>query len=746
MSHAGSHLRLVAAGQPSGLDDGMAPTRDSRREGGRGGQVFARRDGTPLDSSGNRPGAGRQPLAAGSSPGSAGEGPGRARRLIGQMLLDRGEVTAGDLVKAIALRQREAARIGDILIANGWADEEAVIAALCDQWNARPVPLATSPPDPDLLDQAGVTRCLAGGFVPWRRLAGATVIVTSRPERFAEDCRTLPAAMGPFVMGLATEDAIQGAIMALRRTALARRAETRTPPEQSVRGRQGNGIPDVIAVVTGGTLALLLTAPWALILALMLWSVVTLVLTMALKVSAAIASGLQRPPVPADGNHDRTRAPHHGAAGALPVVSIIVPLFGEDTIAPRMIKRFARIDYPRELLDIVIAVESDDTATRRALSALRLPRWMRVVAIPGGPIRTKPRALNFALDFCRGSIVGVWDAEDAPAPDQIHHVVRTFREAPPDVACLQGVLDFYNRDRNWLSRCFAIEYAAWFRVVLPGLSRLGLVLPLGGTTLFFRRDVLETVGAWDAHNVTEDADLGVRLARHGYRTAIIATVTGEEPNARVLPWVRQRSRWLKGYAMTWAVHMRHPLRLLADLGWKRFLGVQVLFLGTLSQFALAPVLWAVWLVPDSLGQTGFNLSVLLAGLFVASEAVNMLIGFIGVRRAGHRRLMKWVPTMIAYFPLGTVAAAKALYEAAVRPFYWDKTAHGLADDEAEHADPPKPAATPAGSGTPARPEASALSGRRHLLLLPPPVSVRPASATVRPVARAVVTADEIAGE
>ena len=141
---------------------------------------------------------------------------------------------------------------------------------------------------------------------------------------------------------------------------------------------------------------------------------------------------------------------------------------------------------------------------------------------------------------------------------------------------------------NWLSRCFTIEYATWFRVILPGLARMGLPIPLGGTTLFFRRTILDRLGGWDAHNVTEDADLGIRLARHGYRTELIPTTTYEEANCRPWPWVRQRSRWLKGYAVTWAVHMRNPARLWRDLGPWRFFGVQVLFVGTLSQFITAP--------------------------------------------------------------------------------------------------------------------------------------------------------------
>ncbi len=212
-------------------------------------------------------------------------------------------------------------------------------------------------------------------------------------------------------------------------------------------------------------------------------------------------------------------------------------------------------------------------------------------------LTTKPRAMNYALDFCRGEIIGVWDAEDAPVKDQIEHVVSRFAQAPPEVVCLQGILDYYNPRTNWLARCFTIEYASWFRVVLPGIARMGLVVPLGGTTLFFRRDKLEELGGWDAHNVTEDADLGVRLCRAGYRTELIDTVTYEEANCRPWAWVKQRSRWLKGFMVTYLVHMRNPRQLLADLGpvavprpFRRFLSAPS------AQFLLAPVLWSFWLI------------------------------------------------------------------------------------------------------------------------------------------------------
>jgi len=370
------------------------------------------------------------------------------------------------------------------------------------------------------------------------------------------------------------------------------------------------------------------------------------------------------------------------------VVSILVPLYGECDIAPRLIRRLSRICYPRELLDVLLIAEADDMRTRTALANTALPRWMRQITVPAGTLKTKPRALNFALDFCRGRIIGVYDAEDAPAPDQIHRVVRRFHETGPDLACLQGVLDYYNPHTNWLSRCFTIEYATWFRIVLPGLQRLGLVLPLGGTTLFFRRDTLESLGGWDAHNVTEDADLGIRLARHGYRTEIIDTVTAEEANCRLLPWIRQRSRWLKGYAVTYAVHMRSPRKLLADLGWWRFAGVQILFLGTLSQFVLAPLLWSFWLPVlgfghplDGLAPIGFFLAVGL--IFLLSEVFNIAVAMVATSGRRHRRLRPWAFTLHLYYPLAAMAAYKALWETVTRPFYWDKTAHGKFDgDEA----------------------------------------------------------------
>ena len=374
----------------------------------------------------------------------------------------------------------------------------------------------------------------------------------------------------------------------------------------------------------------------------------------------------------------------------LPRISVLVPLYKETEIAPRLVRRLSRLTYPKHLLEVVLVLEEEDTRTRGALLSADLPGWMRIQVVPGhGTLRTKPRAMNYALDFCDGDIIGIWDAEDAPAPDQLERVVAGFARAPADVACLQGILDYYNATENWLSRCFAVEYASWFRIVMPGISRLGLVMPLGGTTLFVKRKALEDMGGWDAHNVTEDADLGVRLHRFGYRTQMVWTVTGEEAACRPIAWVKQRSRWLKGFMITYMVHMRRPIALWRDLGWARFLGVQAFFLGSCGQFLLSPIVWTFWLILLGLehpaGQALPQWVVLgSAALFLMAELVNMTIGWLAMARPGMRRLRWVLPTMGLYYLLGALAAYKALYELARIPFYWDKTQHGQ-DKASRHA-------------------------------------------------------------
>jgi cellulose synthase/poly-beta-1,6-N-acetylglucosamine synthase-like glycosyltransferase len=367
----------------------------------------------------------------------------------------------------------------------------------------------------------------------------------------------------------------------------------------------------------------------------------------------------------------------------LPKITLLIALYREPETLPVLLQALEALDWPRERLEVLLALEADDAATLAALASLAPPPFLRVLTVPPGEPRTKPRALNFALDFAEGEIVGVYDAEDRPDPDQLRRVAAVLRDSPPDVACVQCRLTYYNTSENWLTRCFGIEYAIWFDVMLAAFRDLGFPVPLGGTSVFFRRRALERVGAWDAHNVTEDADLGMRLAREGFRTEICGSTTHEEANSRLGPWIRQRSRWLKGYMTTWLVHMRDPRALFRDLGPVGFLGFQALFVGAAVAYLGLPLFWAAWglgvagLGPAWLDVTPFWALAAVAVVQLSGWLAMLCAALIATARRGLWALQVFIPTLVFYWPIGALAAWLALAEMFVAPFHWRKTPHGV---------------------------------------------------------------------
>lgn len=614
--------------------------------------------------------------------GQAGEGAASAPPL-GLDLVGQGLVGAAQLMRALMLRGQPRADLPRLLRSHAMIDDRALAAVLATRCGTSLLvpdpahaPSRSDPrlPDPRLIEALGVARCVALQCLPWRRAGAVTLVATTDPETMAANRAELEALLGPVAFALIAERDLYAALAASRRPALREAAQSSVPANESCRNWDGAKMSRLLAGALCLAAGLAVATPVAAAMALLALLLATLVLSTGLRLAAAIAAL----------RGARDDAPPGATPGPLPVITVLVPLFNEPEIAGRLVRRLGVIDYPRDRLDVLLVVEEDDTVTRGALAEAVLPGWMRVIPVPGSPLRTKPRALNYALNFARGSLVGVYDAEDAPARDQLRAVAAAFARGPADLGCVQGVLDYYNPHSNWMTRCFTIEYAAWFRLVLTGFARLGLVVPLGGTTLFLRRDILERLGAWDAHNVTEDADLGVRLARHGYRTELIASVTQEEANGLVLPWIRQRSRWLKGYAMTYAVHMRDPGLLWRQLGAWRFLGLQVQLLGTLVQFLLAPIFWSLWLLALGLDLPPARQMPDWAGpgtlaILLSCEAVAITINLMALQLPRHRALRPWVLTLHAYFPLATIAAYKAAWEMLTRPFYWDKTTHGLDD-------------------------------------------------------------------
>jgi len=602
---------------------------------------------------------------------------------LGQVLVEAGYVSLAVLDSILARQKGSAARLGDSLKTFGFLSEDTLLRAFAQQFGASIVDISATPPNPQLMQNTSVQTCLRYGFLPWRRIGDLTIYVTSDPEIFRRHVAFDADNRARIVMALATASSITAYLTAQYKTDLSYRANTRCPAEFSCRSWAR---PLGILAIGAACLLLALSAwmlPTLVISALYAWVFITLLANSALRLSALITQL----------RSGRQTASNITSIAPLPVVSLLVPLHKEAAILPDLINRLAASNYPKELLDVLFILESDDALTKSTPASLNPPRWIRLIEVPPSKLRTKPRAMNYALDFCKGSFIGIYDAEDAPEADQIHRIVDLFNRSGPDVACIQGYLDFYNPAETWLARCFTIEYAIWFRVILHGIEKLGLPVPLGGTTVFFRRDALENLGAWDAHNVTEDADLGFRLARLGYRCAFLATTTFEEANCHLRPWIKQRSRWLKGYAATWITHMRRPTSLLRDLGWVRFCAFQIMLLGTISTFLVAPLMWIIW--PSVFG---FSIPfaqflpksawLALGSLFALSELILLVIGVFAVSGKAHRHLIPWVPAMIFYWPLGSIAVFKAAIELVRQPFYWDKTQHG------QYQRPAKPTSAP----------------------------------------------------
>ena len=371
--------------------------------------------------------------------------------------------------------------------------------------------------------------------------------------------------------------------------------------------------------------------------------------------------------------------------GDLPVYSVLVPLFRETRVLRQLLNALSNLHYPADKLDIKLILEEEDVAMQRAVASCSLDDRFEVIIVPAGRPQTKPRALNYALPFCRGALVTIYDAEDVPEPDQLRRAAERFAVSSSGLACLQAQLTFYNPNENWLARQFTAEYAALFAVLLPVLANHRLPLLLGGTSNHFRADVLRKVGAWDPFNVTEDADLGLRLARDGYETAVLASLTYEEANTRLPNWLRQRARWLKGFLVTWLVHIRHPLRLMRELGPAGFWTMQAMTLGVFASVLLHPVCMALTLVialSFPLVPTGAGLAfILLAGVNIFILLAGYGLAFVltrrGLRRRGIFGWMGTLATMPLYWMLMSAAAWLALWQFFTAPFHWNKTEHGL---------------------------------------------------------------------
>ncbi len=367
----------------------------------------------------------------------------------------------------------------------------------------------------------------------------------------------------------------------------------------------------------------------------------------------------------------------------LPVYTVMIPAYREPEVINELIQRVSQFEYPPDRLDVKLLIEADDDVTIKAIEEAMAGDQFELVLVPAADPRTKPKALNYGLTLARGELVAIYDAEDEPEPLQLRRAAVTMRRLGPDVACVQAKLTYHNPMQNLITKWFTIEYALWFSFFLPGLASMNAPIPLGGTSNHFRRVALQALGAWDPFNVTEDADLGIRMFREGYTVHVLESNTFEEANSDFVNWMKQRSRWLKGYLQTYAVHLREPRELKRELGWKGMMHFTMFVGGTPVLAIINPIFWymtVLWFVAHpAFIQEIFPAPIYYLGL-VSWAFGNFLLVYVTVMSC---RIAKRPELLIAalivplYWVMMSMAAMKALFQLVGAPNFWEKTVHGL---------------------------------------------------------------------
>jgi cellulose synthase/poly-beta-1,6-N-acetylglucosamine synthase-like glycosyltransferase len=602
-------------------------------------------------------------------------------RALGDLLVGRRVLTLPQLDEAAHLAEKWNVRLGDALLSRNWMDPRLYYETYAQHFDLPFVDLISKPPEPALLHAREADVYARRLTMPWMQRGGRMVIATAEPgpetvlfarQRWGADIEFVVASKFDIIFAIQTAFAD-----ALSHRAVFELAEL--DPEMSARQVFTTAQAIVLYLLLTAFLAGLAFAPIATLIALnVAMSVFYLGNFLFKGILVSIGGGRSA-------QIDETIAIEARALRdeELPVFTVLVPMFREPAMMPSLAHALRRLDYPLGKLDIKIVLEAGDEETIAAARTLGLEGVFEIILVPPSQPQTKPKACNFALRFARGEYLVIYDAEDRPEPDQLRKVVAAFRRAPPNTACLQCRLNYYNAGENWLTRMFTLDYALWFDQMLPGLERLGLPIPLGGTSNHFRVEVLRELHAWDPFNVTEDADLGIRINHKGYRVGTVDSTTFEEAICHARSWIRQRSRWIKGYMQTLLVHTRRPLHLMVKAGPLGFLGFIFFIGGTVLAGLLNPVFWALYLAWLITSATGFDpvfpQLLLFLSLFnlLAGNGAFIYLSMLAPIRRGWLDLIPYSLTVVGYWVLMSIAAYRALWQLLYDPFFWDKTQHGV---------------------------------------------------------------------
>lgn len=603
----------------------------------------------------------------------------KSRKKLGEILVDKGVLREVDLQHALELQNQEKSILGKILIGENYIRNQELHQAIAERFGLEFVDLTMHQPDYKLFDAGQRHEYFALELVPFSQ---TPLIITLAVTNIDDDIKKWAAKNYPdreikFIITSPYD--IRHVLQkkfSVHNDEEARLKLWKQKPSYSARRLFLSNTPNIVAaiVLAGFALSLIIPPIFAILIGVMN-GLFTAAVTFK---NLFFIKGWRKSPI-------IEQEPKEYA-----VYTILLPLYQETATLPKLIDAIQRLEYPKSKLDVKFVVEVDDILTINAIKRLHPPQYMEIIQVPFSLPRTKPKACNYALNFARGEFITIYDAEDVPDKNQLRAVLNQFQNNSEKLACVQARLNYYNYKDNQLTRWFALEYAIWFDSVIKGLDRAAMPIPLGGTSNHVRTSILRKIGGWDAFNVTEDADLGLRLAQEGYRTETIDSLTMEEAPNNLRAWIKQRTRWIKGFMQTYFVHMRDVGQLIKNTGIGGFLSLQFFIGIPILIYLTAPVL--------IIASTVLTLSGSPAGVFpgwlktfcwanlaygVASNVLMCLASALKAHRPNGRKLFRgWMLfsslTFYVYGLLYVIAAFRALYQLVTDPHYWDKTQHGLA--------------------------------------------------------------------
>ena len=611
---------------------------------------------------------------------------------LGELLIKHGLITNEDLQSALELQQQWGTRLGDILVSKGLVQPYAFYRVLAEQFDKPFINLMDIPPQKSLWQESELDQYTEHLVLPFRQEGSRTIFACADPSQaalsFMEEHST-----GEYDFVITSKFDIIWVIQREANDYLVDYAVNDLANKQPVNSaRQVFTSAQLIWIYVVMTLLLISVTIWPVttLIAINLFFCLFLLLNFGLRMVFAWVGGDTQIDVKVTDEEVLALSDRD-----LPTYTVLIPMYKEPEVLPIITSAVRNFDYPLSKLDIKLILEDDDEETIQAAKDLGLEGIFEIIRVPDSLPKTKPKACNYGLSFARGELVTIYDAEDRPEPDQLKKAVLAFRKAPDNTAVIQARLNYFNSDENWLTRMFTLEYSLWFDFYLPALEALKIPIPLGGTSNHFKMHILKEVDAWDPYNVTEDADLGVRYTQLSYRVGIVNSTTYEEANSHIGNWIRQRSRWIKGYMQTYLVHMRHPIELYKSLGFSAFWGFQFFIGGAVLSALIAPFLYLMyffWLYTQT-----HALDPLFPSFILYISLFNLLLGnglliYLSMLSVFKRHLFKLIPwalTIPLYWILMSVAAYRAVWQLIHDPFYWEKTDHGLTRYPHENKDEPR---------------------------------------------------------